>query len=190
MHEHDAFAARGRSSEEAYFRARDQGLVEKLKGVFESDLDKDSLRKAGVKSEEVLDRLVKLHVKGELLTAFKLFPLVEIAWADGAVDQAERAAVIHAATNSGIPRNSEVLKRLEEWLTQGPTPDGRTAWYMFAGELRKTLSRDELDHVRKALLDYCKSVAEASGGILGVAFQVSVKEKAVMDKVAKALTPD
>jgi uncharacterized tellurite resistance protein B-like protein len=189
MHGHDAFAERGRSSEEAYFRGRDQQLVDKLRKVFESNMDKEELRKAtGIQNDEVLDRMVQVSAKGEMLTAFKLLPLVEIAWADGSLDKEERAAVMKAAIDSGVPRDGEVIKRLEEWLTRGPAEESRAAWYMFAGELKKTLSAAELATFRNDLVEYCKRVAQASGGLLGVAFQVSKNEQLVIDKVTKALS--
>ncbi len=42
--------------------------------------------------------------------------------------------------------------------------------YAFAAELRKTLTPKELDGFRADLLRYAKTVAEASGGILGIVF--------------------
>lgn len=185
----DPFAARGRSYEEAYFRTKDADLVAKLRSVFQSDVDKESIRKAtGITNEQVLDRLVKASVRGELLTAFKLYPLIEIAWADGAFDKREAEAVVSAAVKLGVPPEGEAIRRLREWLERGPTEDGRTVWKMYAAELCKTLSEKELATFREDLLKYAKSVAEASGGVLGIFMQVSPAEQRVIDGVAKALT--
>lgn len=185
----DPFAARGQSFEDAYFHKKDKELVSKLQKVFQTKLTKDELRKAsGVENEEVLDRLVSLNLRGELLGAFKLYPLVEVAWADGGVDKKEIAAVVKAAIQHGMPQNGEAIKRLEEWLVRGPTADGRAAWNMFAGELRKQLTPAQLNTFRADLLKMANDVAQASGGILGGFFQVSPQEKRVLDGIAKALT--
>ena len=186
---HDAFDDRRLAFEEGYFRTKDASTVEKLRKVFNTRKDKATLAKeCGITSDQVLERLVALSIKGELLTAFKLYPLVEIAWADGSVDPRETKAVMEAAVRLGVPKDGTAIQKLGEWLQRGPTADGRTAWYAFAAELRKTLTPKELDGFRADLLRYAKTVAEASGGILGIVFQISPSEAAVLDKVAKALT--
>src|SRR5262252_7116726 len=136
MNRTNVFEARRASFEESYFRTKDADLVEKLRRVFQAKRDKEELRRdTGITSEEVLDRLVEVNVKGQMLTAFKLLPLVEIAWADGTYDRKEANAVIEAAIKHGIPPDSAALERIKEWLHRGPNPEARKAWYMFATEL-------------------------------------------------------
>ena len=185
----DAFDSRRSGFEVEYFHKQDQEVVRKLKGVFERKIDREGLKKyTGVTNEEVLDRLIAVNVKGELLLVFRLYPLVEIAWADGAIDSRESKAVIDAAMKMGVPEGSAALKALEEWLKRGPTPDGRKAWYAFADELRKTLTAEELAKFRHDLLEGAKAVAKASGGLLGIAFEISAAEQKVLDGIAQRLS--
>ncbi|MCC6319935.1 MAG: hypothetical protein IT438_00680 [Phycisphaerales bacterium] len=185
---HDAFEARGNAYEEAYFRKRDAELVEKLRGVFQARREREELQSlTGITSDEVLDRLMAVQVKGEMLTAFKLLPLVEIAWADGVCDRREAEAVVRAAIKFGIPDDSAALARIKEWLERGPNPEARRAWTMYAGELRKVLSPAELKTFREDLLATAKEIASLSGGILSTFFQVSAEEKSVMKNITDAL---
>jgi hypothetical protein len=185
---YDAFEARGKSDEEAYFRKRDADMVEKLRQVFQTKHDREELRTlTGITNEEVLDRLMHLQVRGEMLTAFRLLPLVEIAWADGTFDKREAEAVVTAAIKHGIPADSAALERVKEWLERGPNPEARKAWYMYAQELRKVLSPAELKTFREDLLKTARGIAELSGGILSTFFTVSRGEKAVLKKIAEAL---
>jgi hypothetical protein len=185
----DAFEARRMGLEEEYFRTRDAGLVAKLKTVFSSTVDKEDLRKAtGIDNEEVLDQLVAAHVKGEMLTAFKLYPLIEIAWADGSVDAREREAIVRAAVASGIPTDGVAYERLLEWLEKGPTENARAVWRSYAKELAKKLTKEEMDTFRRDLIGYAKAVAEASGGILGVIYRTSPGEQRVIDEMERCLT--
>lgn len=185
----DSFGSRRVGLEAEHFHRKDAELVGRLKAVFDRKLDREELRKTtGITNDEVLDRLLAVNAKGELLLAFKLYPLVEIAWADGAIHTREVSAVIDAAKKYGLPPHSAALQTLEAWLARGPTPDGRTAWYMFAEELRKSLPPEELNHFREQLLEGARAVAHASGGILGVAFEVSGNEKKVLAGIAKALS--
>jgi hypothetical protein len=183
------FDERRNAFEEEYFKTKDASVMAKLKQVFEAKISKDELRKtAGINDEAVLDRLVKLNINGNLLAAFKLLPLVEIAWADGSVDKEEARIVRDAAIKAGVPATGPAMERMEEWLHRGPSPDGRKAWYMFAEELRNTLTAAELDGFRTELLKYAKDVAQASGGVLGLFGQISPGEKRVLDEVTKALS--
>ena len=186
----DAFEGRRAGFEADYFHKKDAQLVAKLKSVFNRDQDREELRKStGITNDEVLDRLAAVNAKGELLLVFRLYPLVEIAWADGKIDPKEARAVVDAAVKFGIPPTSAALKTLEDWLERGPTADGRTAWFAFAGELRKTLNAEELKNFKDDLMNGATAVAKASGGFLGMGFEVSPAEKKVLEKVADALTP-
>ena len=165
----DAFQDRAASLEEGYFRSRDAQMVDKLRNVFENKMAKDELAKAtGSTNDEFLNRMLQLNIKGEMLTAFKLFPLVEVAWADGSFDKAEADAVLNAAIKQGIPRDSEVLAHLKEWLHKGPSADGRALRKMYASELRKKLSPAELATFRDDREKHAQEGARASGGSLGV----------------------
>jgi uncharacterized tellurite resistance protein B-like protein len=186
---HDAFEARRSSFEEAYFRKKDAELVEKLRAVFQAQRDREELRRlTGITSDEVLDRLMDVQVRGEMLTAFKLLPLVEIVWADGACDKREADAVVRAAIKFGVPADSIALERIKEWIQRGPNPEARKAWYMYAAELRKTLTPAELKTFREDLLKMARHVAETSGGILGTFFTVSKGEHQVLKKITESLT--
>jgi hypothetical protein len=188
LHSFDAFELRGRSFEERYFHAKDAELVEKLQAVFRCCQDREELKRVtGLRDEALLDRLVDLNVRGEMMTAFKLLPLVEIAWADGMLDHREADAVEHAASRFGITPGP-AMDRLREWLRRGPTPELRALWLRYAEELRKMLTPAQLDEFREDLLRTARGIADCSGGVLNVFFNTSEAEKRIMDEVRKALT--
>lgn len=185
----DAFEARRVAFEEEYFRKKDAQLVDKLKGVFHKSRTKDELRAAtGIVDEEVLDTLVDLNLNTNLLAAFELYPLIEVAWADGGVDERERHAVLAAADRHGVAEGSPAYVMLDNALSSQPRPDAAKAWYLFANELCNVLSNAELDRFRSDLLEYAHSVAAASGGLLSVAFSVTSSEKEVLRNIERALT--
>lgn len=188
LHSFDAFELRGRSFEERYFHAKDAELVEKLQAVFRRTLDREELRKiTGVDDEELLDRLLDVNVRGEMMTAFKLLPLVEIAWADGVLDHREADAVVHAASRFGITPGP-ALDRLRDWLRRGPTPQVRALWIRYAEDLRKTLNKAQLDEFREDLLRTARGIADCSGGVLNVFFNTSAAERRIIEAVRKALS--
>lgn len=185
----DPFHARGKQIEEEYFRKKDAHLVDKLKSVFHKKMDKETIRKeTGITEERLLDVLLELNLNGESMAAFKLYPLVEIAWADGHVDEREAHAVLSAAEHHGLGRGSAPYALLENALKNRPRDDSRKAWYMYATELRKVLNEKELKTFRDDLVEDARRVAEASGGLLNLAFTVSGNERKVLDAIKRALT--
>lgn len=184
-----AFEKRGRAFEEEYFNKENLKLVDKLKALFQRKRNREEIQQeTGISDEEVLDNLVELNVSGELLAAFQLLPILEVAWADGEVDEREAKAVLLAAEQHGLLPGSSAYRMLEGGLQVRPRPDARAAWFAYAAELRKALSPAELDSFRKDLLEVCHTVAVISGGLLNIAFTISPNEKVVMEKIEKALT--
>ncbi|HEY2774179.1 MAG TPA: hypothetical protein VGK20_09030 [Candidatus Binatia bacterium] len=186
----DFLDSRRRSIEETFFKNRDEELVGKLKKVFHQRIDKEEIRtRTGITDEAVLDNLVALDLSGEMIAAFKLFPLVEVAWADGHIREADAFAVRSAAKEHGIEPGSAASELLENALRDGPRRDARKAWYMFAAELCKVLDPAELAEFREDLLASAKKVAATSGGILDMVLNVSANEQKVLHAIARSLTP-
>jgi len=186
----DIFDARRKSLEEEFFNKQSETLKQKLKAVFEKQATRESLKQStGITNEAVLDALMALNVTHETMTAFGLFPLVEVAWADGTLDDREREALLTAAREEGIAPGSPSQQVLDEWLRHAPGPDGRAAWYAYAAELGRKLSPAERRTVRDELVRRGRAVATASGGLLGLVRRVSDKEEAVLAAIAAAF-PD
>jgi len=185
----DALHKRGKALEEDFFARRDQQLRDKLKATFEQEVTREKLKAAtGLADPQILDRLIALQVRGETMAAFGLYPLVEVAWADGKLDRRERDAVLAAAGASGIAKGSAGYEALEAALADGPTEAKRKVWFAYARDLAGRLDPNERRLVREDLLRRARVVAEASGGILG-ALKISAAEQRVLDRIAEAF-PD
>jgi hypothetical protein len=185
----DGLHKRQKALEEEFFARKDQQLREKLKATFEQEVTREKLKAAtGLTDPQVLDRLIALQVRGETMAAFGLYPLVEVAWADGKLDRREREAVLAAAATAGIERGSAGFEALEAALADGPTEARRQVWFAYARDLSARLDPNERRLVREDLLARARVVAEASGGVLGV-LKISASEQRVLDRIAEAF-PD
>ena len=180
----DAFEERRKSLEEVFFAKREKTLVEKLRRTLEQEQPREMLRKlTGIRDEGVIDTLVSLHVNRDTLAAFALYPLVEIAWADGRVDDAEREAFLKAAAEHGLAPDSPGHEALREFLKETPREEARRAWFAWATALRNQLGADERRKLREGLVQRARAVAEASGGILGLGRRISAAELVILQKI-------
>jgi hypothetical protein len=184
----DIFGKRGKYFEEEFFRKKDFDLLEKLKGVFQKKMDKEDLRQAsGVTNEQLLDRMVEIQLKGEMMTAFQLYPLVEIAWADGDLSESEARSVLAAGEEHGIRPGTKPYEMLDQRLHKGPDPEVRKIWFLYAEELRKNLTPRELEIFRDDLLARARAVVASTGHLERLLVDVG-GERRIMSAIEKALT--
>jgi hypothetical protein len=181
----DALHKRERALEEEFFAKKDRQLREKLKATFDQEITREKLKAAtGITDPQVLERLIALQVRGETMAAFALYPLVEVAWADGKLDRRERDAILEAAVAAGIERHSAGYEALEAAMADGPTEARRKVWFAYAKDLAGRLDPVERRRVREDLVRRARAVAEASGGLFGVA-RISTAEQRILDAIAE-----
>src|SRR5690606_26860332 len=98
---------RRKSLEDEFFHKESQKDLAKLREKLAKQNSKDELRKAsGMEDEAVLDRLVELGIGADTIAALSLVPLIKVAWADGAVQDREREAILQGAEDKGITKDS------------------------------------------------------------------------------------
>ncbi len=185
----DIFLRRRKSFEEEFFVRRDADLVDKLRKQLEKEQPRETLKQiTGIQDEVVIDTLVALHVDRDTLAAFALYPLVEVAWADGKVDDREFQAFLTAAAEHGITPGTPGHEALRAFLKESPREEARKAWFAWAAELKRKLEPAERRQVRDALLARARAVAEASGGILGLGSRISAGEQRVLTAIEQAFS--
>jgi hypothetical protein len=140
-----------------------------------------------VTDQELVRGLKELGLDGASFGAVALLPLVEVAWADRAVQPAERAFILEVAAGHRFAegRAGQVL---EGWLTTRPTPEqfelGRRL--MVALTLRPRGSHARLSpHTVDAMLDLCSHLAAEAGGLFGYAFTVTPDERRAIRRIAE-----
>lgn len=187
----DTFKERGRSLEEEYFRTHDAKLIEKLRERGKVEEIAEALAvKLQIDDPALLRRIMALGVTLDTGAAFLLAPLVQVAWAEGGVTDREREKVLRIATERGIDPSLPAYAQLQEWLRTRPAD----AIFDTAVEAIKTglsvLTPAERADRIKRIVDACREVASASGGLgrlLGLGTGVSSEEESILDAMAATL---
>lgn len=91
-----------------------------------------------------------------------LFPLVEVAWADGRVSRREMDAITHAAAAYGLIGNPAGYRELMERLLSRPVPSAVEELWRDLRHFLENVSRRERQDVVSALLGQVRFVAEQS----------------------------
>lgn len=185
----DALSDRRKELEETFFAKQNKELVDKLKAEKQKTMTKAGIQEiTGIKNDEVLEKLVSLKLDGETISALSLFPLIQVAWADGAVDTREQEAVLSAANASGILKGSSAHALLESWLKLKPPAALQSAWSNYVKALCEGMAVGDKALLKNELLGKARSVAEASGGILGMGSKVSKAEGDALKKLEDAFS--
>jgi hypothetical protein len=191
MMDKDIFKERERSLEEEYFRKHEAKLIEKLRERAKVDQIAEALAvKLRIDNPTLLRRIMALGVTLDTGAAFLLAPLVQVAWAEGSVTDREREKVLRLATERGVDTSSPAYTQLQEWLRTRP----EDAIFDTAIEAIKTglsvlTPAERADRV-KQIVDACREVASASGGLgrlLGLGTGVSSEEESILDAMMAKL---
>ena len=85
---HQSSEDRRKARESAYFHNQDKELLRRLAEAEAMKRRRDELfNQTGIEDQELLDRMLDWQIEPEALEVLLLVPLVEIAWANGRVDE-------------------------------------------------------------------------------------------------------
>ncbi len=175
--------------EEAFFAHQNELLRQKLRDADAHKATREALAAAsGIRDDAVLDRLIGLGLGSETVAALSLVPLVAVAWADGEISDKERATVLSGAESAGMSRTEAGYAVLERWLRTKPEAGLLDTWKGYVCALSATMGADAKQALRSQLLGRARTVAEATGGVLGFGKRVSASEQAVLDDLDRAFT--
>ena len=176
------------SLEEKFFANVDQALLSVLREQGEIEQTAESImRVTGINDPLLAAEIAKQKVSVETLSAFRLAPMVAVAWADDRVEENERYVITQAAEKSGISADDPAMKLLASWTEKRPPADLLDTWCDYAKALSASLDETHRLSLRDQILGQAKSVAEATGGLLGFG-SVSPNEKATIERIAAALS--
>jgi hypothetical protein len=159
---------RGRALENQFYEKENQEKLAAMKHKLEVKATKDELRKAsGMTDDAVLEQLVTLGLRANTIAALSLVPLIQVAWADGAIQDNERTAILQGAHGKGLEEGSDGYELLQSWLKKPPTDELFTAWAAYIKALTAALNDEQNRLLKNQIVGFAKLVAASAGGILG-----------------------
>lgn len=126
------------------------------------------------------ERIHALGFEDEAEGIFDLLPLVEVAWADGKIQPAERGLILNILQIRDLARG-KAFTTLEALLEKAPS---ETYVEESLSVLRELVAPDP-DRAQ-TIVGLCVLVAEAAGGFLGFR-SVSTEERDAIERIAETL---
>jgi hypothetical protein len=176
-----------RSREDEYFWRKDQEVIEKMRrAAAVQQANRELGNKAGLTDPELAGDLAELGFTIDTVDLLPLMPLIQMAWAEGGVTEAERQLIYKLARSRGIAEGSAADRQLSAWLTTAPSADVFSRSTRLIRAALSSQSRPDSGLTSDDLVRYCEEIAAASGGILGVR-KISAEERALLSDIAAAL---
>jgi hypothetical protein len=183
----ELFGERRKALEEEFFRRQDAALIARRRTEEEQRAARAALAAAArITDDGLLDQLVALGIRADTLIVLSLVPLVEVAWADGKLEDAEKQAILVAARAAGLEETSTGHRLLDNCLSERPQAQLRNLWREYVRSVCARLSPEERESLKTDLLRRAHSVAEAAGGFMGLGSKVSSREEALLAEIAAA----
>jgi hypothetical protein len=177
----DMFNRMAKRLEDQFFHERSIALAEQREKLKREEESAEALSKiSGITDKKILTELVALDIRPETLAAMCLAPIIEVAWADGKVDEKEIKAVLEAAKGHGLDADHDIL---QEWLRRRPDPKFMDAWKKYMEGLSKSLNKEVMAVMKANIIRNARDVAEASGRLLGLTNPISAEERKALDGI-------
>lgn len=141
---------------------------------------------AGMNDAELTQALRHIGVDKSTVRALPLLPLVQVAWADGRVQPAERGLILEVAQRYGLGKAE--LKLLDRWLAKQPEEADfllarRVLLVLWSRDRERGQAPESLDGV----IRMCMCVARVAGGLFGLAFTMDRREVELIGEISQSL---
>lgn len=179
-------ARRGATLDAQFLAPLTQAQREQLDSYFANMPAPAAIRRAcGSIGEEMVRTLVSEGVSPTTLFAVTMVPLIEVAWADGQVQPAEREALLSGSADHGLHPEQIQYQVAAAWLNEAPPPALFDAWVAYISALDEHLFARERTLLMSMLVARAQDIARAAGGFLGIG-SMNEKEQRVIEKLQDA----
>jgi hypothetical protein len=118
-----------------------------------------------------------------------LIPLVQVAWAHGAISPRERQVIFAAARDEGIDEIDPLNDRLALMLVYQPSRRFFDSCLQLINERLQTMTIKERERRKQKILDYATRVAAAAGekSLMDVSHNISFEERLALADIMAAM---
>lgn len=175
------FSDRRQALEEDYFNKLEREKIEKFRAKELIQKESDKIRSiSGITNDKLIHKMMEMGITSEIWSLMSLVPLVEVAWASGTVETAEREILLQVARENGLQQDTAAYDMLSQWVREKPDHRWLSTWKEYIQEMVSSINGDEVGRLKSALLSTARKIAQADGGFLGLGSKIADNEKQVL----------
>ena len=174
--------------EEEYFQRHNHELIEKLRARQANEAAAVGLKDAtGVQDDALVEHLAQLGVTRETVAVLHLMPLLEVAWADGEIQDEERALLHGAADEAKL--EGKALEAFEAMMLKRPKQIYFDVALEFIRTVLSAMPEADASKARDNIQSLTETVAQCTGGWFGIFGNVSDEEESALAHISGRLNP-
>jgi len=182
-----AVSGRARKNEDEYFLKAEAELLEKVRARAAREAELRAMGEHhGVEDPEILKAFEEAGYDRNTVQVLHLVPILQVAWVDGEVTQAEREEILRIAAARGVAEGNPAYGKLLSWLDAPPSPEFFERTMSILARLIEVFPEKEEAALQGEIMTAALRVASASGGFLGLGSKVSSEEKALLAHFAES----
>jgi hypothetical protein len=174
--------------EEEYFHKKNQELIARLRDKLDKETAAQALAdKTGVNDPHLIAWLAELGFTADTVPVLHLVPLLQVAWADGEIQDEERSLLEQAAAEAGVAAGSPAHAKLLELLNHRPNGAFYDAAFTYIRVVLAAMPESEAAKARTDLQSLAAHIAKANGGLFGFFGRVSDEERQALGRISSQL---
>jgi hypothetical protein len=173
--------------EAAYFQQRDRELLEQHRRRQECAAARaHMMRVLGVTDAAAVEAMEAAGYSAGTAPLVFLAPALQVAWSDGGMSEEERRLLLELAATRAIEPGTEAHRQLLAWMEEPPRHEiFRSSLTCLNAMLRE--HPPQVEALRRDLIACATTIADASGGFLGLGQRTSRAERTVIEQLSAAL---
>jgi len=181
---------RGKRLEDLFFFKQDLALAGEKRQLRKMEHNLKTLSEiSGITNEAILRKLIELDIQVEVLATLSIIPLVEVAWANGKIDDHEREAILKAAEIFGVFKGRVNRILFEHWLQNQPPKGMIESWIFYMQGLCQLLGKNERRALKTDILQRARKVTGAESGKSKATSKISRRKEEVLLRLEQAFEP-
>lgn len=179
----------GSAHEDEFFRKENKALLEKMQQKKSASETSEAItHQTGAVAEDLATMLSTKGIQADMLPVLHLVPLLQVAWADGEIQDEERLLLEKAAAERGVTDGHPAYAKFQEWLTKPPSEQVYEGALTFIRLVLASQGSEEAQQTKENLENLTKTVAEVTGGLFGLFANTSSDEASVLASISKKLS--
>ena len=176
------------AKEEGYFRQKDAELLDALRAKMAHETTAEAIKsETQVDNDALLIRLAELGITVDTIRVLHLIPLLDVAWADGEIQEVGHQLLLEAAEATGVT-SGDARTLFEGMLETAPKAELVEAAVDFIAHLLDVLPEADATVARDNLLGLSWKVADACGGVFGLWGRVEAGEREALRRIGERLS--
>ena len=173
-------------TESEYFHRLDVELIDHMRRRAAFEERRQHMAEAcQTRDPRILDGLEDLGYDQTTIALLYFAPLVQVAWIDGSVSEAERNRILVMASLRGVRENAGAYEQLLGWLNQRPTEEFFEGTLALIENILNSLPQAEREAQGNSLIQNCREVAFASCGLFGWKSKVCLAKRVFLHELSR-----